>query len=302
MAEFHEGGINSTVISGVIYTNVTCNNAHNVTISVSAAGGTHPLQYSADNGTTWYLNSGLFTSLPPDSYTISAKDVNAIVSVYCDNPIIITQPPAIVLSNVISKNVTCNGFLNGGITISANGGTGSLLYSIDNGYSWQSNPGFYSGLSSGAYHVQVMDSSGCFVVYSNNPVIITEPPSLLVSEVETTNVSIYGGNDSTIKITASVTIGQPVGGFEEISGGNLLTVFPNPFSEYCFFRISNKDNPLVTLSIYNGLGQKAYSLSQKFSEPGNNTILINGRNLNPGAYYYCLLNGNIILTGKIIKI
>lgn len=203
LAEFHEVGINNTIISGVTSTNITCYAANNGTISILASGGTGTLKYSTDNGATWYQNGGQFTSLIPGSYNILVKDSCSVVSVYCDNPVILTQPPAIVISGVVSTNVTCHGYANGTITISAAGGTGVSAYSIDNGNSWQSNSGFYSGLSYGSYYIKVMDTSGCFVSYSGNPVIIMEPEAIAISSVETTNVTLVGGSDGSIKITAS---------------------------------------------------------------------------------------------------
>jgi hypothetical protein len=350
LAEFHEGGINSTIISGVNYTNVTCNGANNGTISVSASGGTAPLQYSADNGVTWHLNGGLFAALSPNSYNILVKDANAIVSIYCDNPVLITQPPAIFLTNVVSTNITCNGFLTGGITISAYGGTGPLVYSIDNGNSWQSNSGYYTGLSAGSYNVQVMDSSGCMVVYPNNPVIITEPPAMVVGGVETTNVSIYGGNDGTIKITASggvaplqysidngitwqdssffsnlfagdyfilikdindclisylqnpVVIGQPSVGSDDISCGNLLTIFPNPFRDNLLFRFSTATKATVSLCIYDCLRRKIFTPVHDVLEAGVHEILVHAKEIHSGAYFYRIAYGNTVLTGKMIKL
>ena len=202
MAEFNEGGINTVVISNVSTSNVTCNGANDGTINITASGGTGTLQYSIDNGLNWFANGGLFTGLSPNSYTILAKETNTKISTYCSNPVVITHPPAIIISNVNITNITCYNGVTGSILVTANGGTNTLSYSIDNGTTWLLNNGFFVGLTAGSYNLKVKDSLNCEVAYTDNPIILTQPSEIVISSVTSTNITILGADDGTITIDA----------------------------------------------------------------------------------------------------
>ncbi|NQU34550.1 MAG: gliding motility-associated C-terminal domain-containing protein [Bacteroidetes bacterium] len=91
----------------------------------------------------------------------------------------------------------------GSIIISAINGLGSMLfYSIDNGATYSSNLGVFTGLSSGSYVVRVKDSSDCQSVYINNPVIIQNINSPEIIDIQI-GASSVGQNNGSIIITAS---------------------------------------------------------------------------------------------------
>ncbi len=235
LAEFHEGGINSTIISGVTSTNVTCNGTNNGTISISASGGAAPLQYSADNGVTWYPNGGLFTALPSNSYNVRVKDASSIVSTFCGNPVVITQPPVIGISNVAVANITCFNGTNGSIIVTATGGTGNLSYSIDNGATWSANNGTFPGLTAGTYTLKVKDMSNCEVGYLNNPIILTQPSEILISNVAATNITCNGLNDGIIEIfsnggTGSLIYSIDNGATWQANGGFFAGLAAGPYN------------------------------------------------------------------------
>ena len=235
LTQFNEGGFNTIVISNATFSNVTCYGTNNGTITIIASGGYGTLQYSIDDGATWYVNGGVFTGLSPNAYYARVKDsMNYEVS-YTNNPIILTQPLEINISNVTSTNIFCNSSNDGTIVIVASGGTGSLLYSIISGY-WQNNGGIFTDLPAGYYYIQVMDSLGCITYYSNNPVILTEPSAVIINEVTKTDVTIQGGNDGTITVFAvggiaplqysinNGTTWQDTGTFTGLSAGEYFVV------------------------------------------------------------------------------
>lgn len=165
--------------------NPSCFGSSTGQITVLASGGTTPYFYSMDNGINWQ-SDGNFSFLRADEYYIRVKDSRSPSprqSEYPLNPVILVQPPELVVTRVISENVTgCYDDMNGTITIHASGGTGSLRYSIDGGRTWQ-NWGFYTKLGAGPYNIQVQDDNNCIVYFQDNPVVIHHPDEIVIEKV-----------------------------------------------------------------------------------------------------------------------
>ncbi len=191
------------VVSDVSTTEPLCYDGSDGTIDVTASGGTGTFTYSIDDGTTYFDNDGSFTGLSAGSYEIMVMDDNACESAYANNPVIIGQPDAIMVTDVSTTEPSCNGFGDGTLSITASGGTGSLMYSIDNGATFQSNGGTYTLLETGSYNVVVKDENDCEIPYTNNPVIIDEPEAVTITDISVTQPSCFEGADGTLSITAS---------------------------------------------------------------------------------------------------
>ena len=164
-------------IDNVASVDINCNGANSGSVTITASNGTTPLQFSIDNGTT-YQSGNVFNSLSPGSYNIVVQDANGCTTTAAAN---ITEPTAVVISGTPVTDANCNGANNGSITINANGGTGALQYSIDNGVTYQSG-NIFSSLSPGSYNIVVQDANGCTTTTTAN---ITEPTALSFSSVVT---------------------------------------------------------------------------------------------------------------------
>ncbi len=140
-------------------------------ITISASGGTGSLQYSIDGG-AHYQFSESFVDVAAGEYELIIKDENECEISYTNNPLYITQSSEILIPEVLAENGGCQGGL-GSITITANGGEGTLYYSIDNGNSYQSSAAF-GNLPADTYIVIVKDANSCTQYYSGNPVVIVE--------------------------------------------------------------------------------------------------------------------------------
>ena len=88
-------------ITEVSYNKETYRGASDASISISANGGTEPLQYSVDGGISWYSNEGLFTALDSGDYNISVRDANLCENIYANNPVTI---PGVHFNRVWSGN------------------------------------------------------------------------------------------------------------------------------------------------------------------------------------------------------
>lgn len=120
---------------------------------VSGINGNAPYQYSI-NGAP-FVNSGVFNSLKPASYTVTVRD-----SADCefDIVIVINAPPPAILSQISTTGETA---------FSANDGTAKIVPSGGNGGPWSfiwSNGAAtdsVNGLAPGMYTVTVTDIKGC---------------------------------------------------------------------------------------------------------------------------------------------
>ena len=179
-----------------------CHGDANGEISITATANTTDIYYSINAGDTWALNQSDFTNLIAGDYTVTVKDTFSCQSDYTNNPVTITEPTAVSITDVSITEPLCNGSAEGSINITASGGTGSLQYSIDNGSNWQ-NSNQFAGLIAGDYTITVKDANDCQINYNSNPVTITEPTAVTINDVSINEPLCNGSNEGSITITAS---------------------------------------------------------------------------------------------------
>ncbi|NJN77569.1 MAG: hypothetical protein HC803_03960, partial [Saprospiraceae bacterium] len=176
------------------------------TITVTATAGSAATQYSIDGGTNWQ-NSNSFTGLAPGTYNVFVRNTgNTCVTPYATNPVVLTAPTAPSITNVASTQPTNCGVNDGTITITTQGGTPTLRYSINGGTTWTTS-GNFTGLAGGTYQIRVANTdTTCIVSYPN--VILINKVAPAITNVAKTNVTncvpiAIGMADGTITITAS---------------------------------------------------------------------------------------------------
>ncbi len=180
------------VLSGTTaFTDVTCNGLCNGTITVTAAGGVSPYQYSLNGGP--YQASNVFNGLCSGVYNITIRDANNCTVVVSRT---ISQPAALVLNVSSTTPATC-GLNNGAVTVSGSGGTVNYVYNI--GGANQASPTF-TGLAAGSYTVTMTDANGCTRTV---PVTITAANVPTISILSQQNVSCFGGGNGSVLIGAT---------------------------------------------------------------------------------------------------
>lgn len=75
--------------------------------------------------------------------------------------------------------------------------------------------------------------------------------------------------------------------------------YPNPFNPNTSINYSIENNALVTLSVYNLMGQKVAELLNEVKSAGNHTISWDATGVASGMYYYRLTSDGQILTRKM---
>jgi large repetitive protein len=187
-------------ITGSSSSNVACNGLSTGVINVVASGGTGAIGYSLNAASN--VASGNYTNLAANNYVVVASDANT-----CSTSVsfAITEPPALVISNISTTNAVCSPSNSGNITISASGGNGTLTYNINSGSGYVSNPSnVINNLIAQTYTVQVLDANSCSITTIVTVGSVALPVLSLISK---TNVLCFGGNNGTI--ATSVSGGTP---------------------------------------------------------------------------------------------
>ncbi len=155
-------------ISEKSMTKITCNKFDNGTITFRATGGTGAIEYSIDAGKT-YFNSGDFTNISPNTYTLYAKDSKACIA---KADIFTFIEPDKLSTSIITTDMPCHNDEEGKIRLSTTGGTGSYLYSL-NDEAYLSKNVFTDLGESTNYIVKVKDENNC--IEQTAPITIKNP-------------------------------------------------------------------------------------------------------------------------------
>ena len=145
-------------------------------ITLTFTGGTGLLQYSI-NGMDWFNSGETIENLPADTYNVIIQDATGCAINY---EITINQPDPI---NIVTSytDITCNGYADGEIQITATEGTSPYEYSIDSAQTWQSN-NVFSSLSTDTFYIAVQDNNGC--IQFGDTIIIQEAEPLIISVMD----------------------------------------------------------------------------------------------------------------------
>jgi gliding motility-associated-like protein len=135
-------------------TDLLCNGDSDGSIEVLGAGGTPGYTYAIDGGA--YGAGTVFTGLTAGTYTISVLDDNA-----CETTLDVgIVEPTVIDVIETAEAESCAGLCDGSIDLSASGGTGAFLYSIDDCASTQPD-GLFTDLCPGDYDICITDENGC---------------------------------------------------------------------------------------------------------------------------------------------
>ncbi|MFK7982540.1 MAG: PKD domain-containing protein [Saprospiraceae bacterium] len=137
----------------------------NASVNITATAGSTSLEYSIDGGINWN-NTGLFDNLQPGVYNVSIRNEGSTCEIAStQNPINIRYPERATIVEVLQINPTDCGLNDGLIEITAEGGAGDLIYSVNAGATWQESSTF-ANLTGGIYNIRVANSDeSCAAIY-----------------------------------------------------------------------------------------------------------------------------------------
>jgi len=146
-------------------------------------------------------------NLPPGDFALQIVDT--LIYDVCQNPVIMTQIPFkvndIEIENFDFQNISCHGNNDGKINVKATSGDRYLLYSIDNGVTFEKNAGVFENLLAGTYNIIIGNEAGCRK--SVAPITLTEPKPISIAEKHT-NLRCYHVNDAQITVKSDGGTGK----------------------------------------------------------------------------------------------
>jgi len=179
----------SPLITNANLTTASCIPGCDGSASISATGGSGTYSYSIDN--IIFQTGSVFNGLCVSPYTVTVKDGNGCTATSVFT-IAVSNGPTISASNV--GNVLCNGGNTGSITVTATGGGGGIIYTLQPAGTTNST-GVFTSLSAANYTVVASDMNGCTV---NTILQITEPSLLQFNAVSSTGTLCNSGNTGTL--------------------------------------------------------------------------------------------------------
>jgi trimeric autotransporter adhesin len=200
---------NPALLSGTrSFTAITCHDANDGTITISATGGTGTLTYTVDNGTPQSNNTGSFSGLAPGTYTVTVTDANLCSTTLTS--VVLTNPAAVTAS--ISAS---------GATTFCQGGGVNLTATTADSYVWTPGGATTQQINatvSGTYFVTAT-IGGCTAV--SNSIVVTVNPRPTASAAASSTTVCVGGNST---VTFTFTAGTAPFSYQySINGGAVVS-------------------------------------------------------------------------------
>ncbi|MXV53308.1 DUF11 domain-containing protein [Pedobacter sp. HMF7647] len=171
-------------------------------ITTIVSGGTAPYSFLWTRPPAFTSTAQSITELITGDYTLTVTDANGCTATI---KVFISEPNLISIAET-TASASCNNGSDGRVDLTVSGGTPpyTFAWTGPNGYSASTED--ISGLSAGAYTVQVTDASG--QVHSITATV--GEPSNIDLTAAITNINCTGGNTGAISLTAS---GGPAGSY-----------------------------------------------------------------------------------------
>ncbi|MDD4148773.1 MAG: gliding motility-associated C-terminal domain-containing protein [Bacteroidales bacterium] len=167
---------------------ITCKGGQDGAITINITGGVTPYITLWNNG----LSENILSNLDAGNYSVIVTDANNCT---VSKSFLLTEADRELSLDFASRNVTCFGYRDGSMLLTATGGIPPYTYTCFNTYQFYQGAN-QTGIPAGIYTARVTDNNNC--IFDTN-VVITEP-SKLIAEYLISNPSCIGNNDGTIEI------------------------------------------------------------------------------------------------------
>lgn len=314
----------AAIVPTVTVTPVSCFNGTNGSATVAATGGTGNLGYAWTGGST----TTTVNNLAAGNYCVTVTDANNCSVSACQT----ISNPAQITATASGIDITCNGLTNGGASVTATGGTGSLTYTWSNNGTTTS----IANLAAGTYTVTVKDANNCSVTATTS---LTEPTALTASAtcVETilgqstgsatvtaaggtpgagysynwssgstsatatslpagvVNVTVTDANNCTVSTNCEV---QFISGIEDVAGVSAISVYPNPSNGMFTVNVMLNTSSVVEMNLMDVRG--AVVLTEKFNSTTSITKAFDVTTLAKGVYNLKITTASGVVSRKVV--
>ena len=198
------------IITGVTTTPVSCGDGSDGTIRVTVSGGIGRYTYLLVRQGVPVETSG---PIIPQTYTFTGHDkyINYIIIVSDESTgtadgftfATIDGPEPVSITSYDATDITCNGFNDGTITVTAAGEQGNYIFDLTGPVNQSNGTGFFPDLPEGEFTVTVGDADGCPSTDVTPVLTVNNPTGVSIGIDQVTDVDCYGDNTGSISITPS---------------------------------------------------------------------------------------------------
>ena len=218
------------------------------------------VEYSIDGGVSWQTQNEFF-NLAAGAYQVILRDESGeYIAEYENNPIIISAPIPPLINDLQIIDPSNENNADGIITVMAEGNQ-PLVYSIDNGLTWQTS-NVFEGLAIGDYQILLQ--------YENETCQIISDEVVLMGTVGTDNLNPMMA----------------------------VQIIPNPARENIFITIKTPLSKELHLSIFNSNGKKVFKDDLGTQSEFENSIDISS--FPSGIYFVAIYYENEFFYKKLI--
>ncbi|MFY7670837.1 SprB repeat-containing protein, partial [Tenacibaculum sp. MEBiC06402] len=178
--------------------NLTGFETDNGSVSVNVIGGTpnYTYEWRIQGESSIIGNSNVIENLSAGVYELTLSDSNScsLIKEYT-----VTQPDLLEVDVQETTSILCNGD-NGELTANVSGGVTPYTYewTVKNTTTVLSSTNILDNTSGNTYVLKVSDANGNETIKEYT---VVEPEALMISDVQSQNVSCFGGNDAFIDVT-----------------------------------------------------------------------------------------------------
>lgn len=282
---------------------ISCFGANDGKINANPRGGngnftftwTGPNRFSARTPTIENLIPGEYSVLIEDEFGCSiSRDYS------------ITQPEALQVSLISTRDVFCKGDATGRIEMAVSGGITSVPYQFNwtrNGQPFTANGPILQNIPAGTYQLTLVDNNNCTI--STDPISINEPDTRLEIEISKGEISCFEAFDGSIdlKVTGGVppydinwNFGSKLTSFENLGPGTYVVTVSDQAGCFLTESVTIEDAPVFKINAEVkqitcfGKNDGAIDLNLEGGNEGVNIRWDNGQelpglfNLSPGTY------------------
>lgn len=213
--------------------NALCQGGATGTITVTAAGGTGPYQYSV-NGNP-FQSGNVLNNVSAGTPLVSVMDANSCVK---SNNVPVGEPAVLTLQVTNKQPAKCFGGNDAAITVQAGGGKGPYQYAINSG-AYQASPVFNT-LTAGTYTITVQDANACTF---SIPATASEPEELSLRMGSKANILCAGASTGSMQLQATGGVGGYLYSLDGVAFQTNATYSQLPAGNYT---ITIKDNNQCT--------------------------------------------------------
>ncbi len=173
--------------------NVLCAGGKTGSVTVTGTGGISPYTYSVNFGA--FQANNIIGNLAAGSQYIRLKDNNGCIK---DSTVVLFEPARLYIDSLKITTPTCEGFVDGSVTVHAKGGISPYTYGTSSPATGTSN--VFPSLAEGTYTFFIKDNNGC---ESDTTISLKGYPPIIIQSIITDSVSCFGYADGSLTILAT---------------------------------------------------------------------------------------------------